>query len=224
MGAGLTLIWARHDPETRRLLEALRRNRLAVTSLDLDADSEADALLKSFAIPGGTLPIVLLPGRRSLNNPTLTELRDALGLGGLDDAGASDHCDLLIVGAVPGGLAAAVYGGSEGLSTTLIEGTALGGQAGTSSRIENCLLGRGPDRSGLERLTPREAEVMGLVAEGDSNQSIAAQLFLSERGVEKHMSNVYSKLAISREAAHHQRVLAVRAYLTSRHPSVHRAI
>jgi DNA-binding NarL/FixJ family response regulator len=89
-------------------------------------------------------------------------------------------------------------------------------------RVVSCLLGRAPDRGGLELLTDREAEVMGLVAEGYSNQSVAAQLFLSERGVEKHMSNVYSKLAIPREAARHQRVLAVRAYLTSGHPGLHR--
>ena len=139
MGAGLTLIGARNDPETRRLLETLRRNRLAVTWLDLDADTQADALLTRLAIPRESLPIVLMPGRALLINPTLTELRDALGLVGLDDPGASDYCDLLIVGAGPGGLAAAVYGASEGLSTTLIEGTALGGQAGTSSRIENYL-------------------------------------------------------------------------------------
>jgi DNA-binding NarL/FixJ family response regulator len=90
-------------------------------------------------------------------------------------------------------------------------------------KVVSCLLGRSPDRAGLDRLTDREAEVMGFVAEGHSNQSIATQLFLSERGVEKHMSNVYSKLAIPREAARHQRVLAVRAYLTSEHLGAHHA-
>jgi DNA-binding NarL/FixJ family response regulator len=88
-------------------------------------------------------------------------------------------------------------------------------------RVVSCLLGRSPDRLGLALLSGREAEVMGLVAEGHSNQSIATQLFLSERGVEKHMSNVYSKLEIPREAAHHQRVLAVRAYLTSEQLGAH---
>jgi DNA-binding NarL/FixJ family response regulator len=90
-------------------------------------------------------------------------------------------------------------------------------------RVVSRLLGRSPDRSGLELLTDREAEVMGLVADGHSNQSIATQLFLSERGVEKHMSNVYSKLALPRESAHHQRVLAVRAYLTSENSGAHKS-
>jgi DNA-binding NarL/FixJ family response regulator len=88
--------------------------------------------------------------------------------------------------------------------------------------VVSSLLGRCPDRFGLERLTPREAEVIGLVAEGHSNQRIATQLFLSERGVEKHMSNVYIKLAIPREAGHHQRVLAVRAYLIAGYSAAHR--
>jgi thioredoxin reductase (NADPH) len=139
MGAGLTLIGARKDMATRRLLEALRRNRLPVTWLDLDANPQAEALLEMLQTPHGILPIVLMPGRPPLRNPSLTELRDALGLAGLDDAGASDLCDLLIIGGGPAGLSAAVYGASEGLSTTLIEGAALGGQAGTSSSIENYL-------------------------------------------------------------------------------------
>jgi thioredoxin reductase (NADPH) len=139
LGAGMTLIGSRKDPATRRLLEALARNRLASTWLDVDSDAQADAVLRTLQISDADLPILLLPGTTILRNPTMVELRDALSLGGLDDGAVVDRCDLLVVGGGPGGLAAAVYGASEGLSTVLIEDTALGGQAGTSSRIENYL-------------------------------------------------------------------------------------
>jgi len=80
-----------------------------------------------------------VPGGSLLKNPSSRELLDALGLSGPGDTDLPGMCDLLVVGAGPGGLAAAVYGASEGMATVLAEDTALGGQAGTSSRIENYL-------------------------------------------------------------------------------------
>ncbi|HWI72384.1 MAG TPA: FAD-dependent oxidoreductase [Baekduia sp.] len=136
LGAGLTLIGARADPATRRLLETLSRNQLAASWLELDADPDARDALGLLDVEDADLPVLLVPGAALLRNPTMVELRDALGLARL---GEGDRCDLLVVGGGPGGLAAAVYGASEGLSTVLVEGTALGGQAGTSSRIENYL-------------------------------------------------------------------------------------
>ncbi len=85
------------------------------------------------------LPIILIAGAPLLRNPSSRELLDALGLVAGRQTDKSEVCDLLVVGGGPAGLAAAVYGASEGLTTTLAEDTALGGQAGTSSRIENYL-------------------------------------------------------------------------------------
>ena len=80
-----------------------------------------------------------MPGGPLLRNPSSHELLDALGMSGLADTDLPGVSDLLVVGSVPAGLAAAVYGASEGMATILAEDTALGGQAGTSSRIENLL-------------------------------------------------------------------------------------
>jgi thioredoxin reductase (NADPH) len=138
-GSGLTLIGSRFDAGTRRLLEVLARNRLASTWLELEGSPVAEAILQELDVPVRDLPIVVVPGGPLLKNPSSRELLDALGLSGPSDTDPSGMCDLLVVGAGPGGLAAAVYGASDGMSTVLAEDTALGGQAGTSSRIENYL-------------------------------------------------------------------------------------
>src|SRR6185437_2321200 len=139
LGSGLTLIGSRFDAGTRRLLEVLARNRLASRWLELEGSPEAEAMLRELDVPVADLPIVVVPGGPLLRNPSSHELLDALGMSGLADADLPGVCDLLVVGAGPGGLAAAVYGASEGMATILAEDTALGGQAGTSSRIENLL-------------------------------------------------------------------------------------
>ena len=138
-GSGLTLVGSRFDAGTRRLLEVLARNRLASTWLELEGSPEAEAMLRELNVPVGDLPLVVVPGGPLLSNPGSRELLDALGMSGPSDPDLSGVCDLLVVGAGPGGLAAAVYGASDGMATVLAEDTALGGQAGTSSRIENYL-------------------------------------------------------------------------------------
>jgi len=138
-GTGLTLIGSRFDADTRRLLEVLARNRLASRWLELEGSPEAEALLRDLDVPVGDLPIVVVPGGPLLRNPGSRELLESLGMSGPGDTDLSAVCDLLVVGAGPAGLAAAVYGASEGMATVLAEDTALGGQAGTSSRIENYL-------------------------------------------------------------------------------------
>ncbi len=131
LGSGLTLIGSRFDGGTRRLLEVLARNRLASRWLDLECSPEAEAMLRELDVPVSDLPIVVVPGGQLLRNPGSRDLLDALGLSGRADTDLSEVCDLLVVGAGPGGLAAAVYGASEGMSTVLAEDTALGGrQAG----------------------------------------------------------------------------------------------
>ncbi len=138
-GSGPVLVGSRFDADTRRLLEVLARNRLSSRWLELEGSPEAEALLRQLDVPVADLPIVVLPGGALLRNPTSLVLFDALGLAEAPVEDRSEVCDLLVVGGGPAGLAAAVYGASEGLSTTLSEDTALGGQAGTSTRIENYL-------------------------------------------------------------------------------------
>ena len=151
-GTGLTLIGSRFDPDTRRLLEVLARNRLTSTWLDLEASPEAEAIVRGLQLRVADLPIVLIPGGPLQRNPSGRALLDALGMSGAEDPYPAGVCDLLVVGGGPAGLAAAVYGASEGLGTILAEETALGGQAGTSSRIEN-LLGFPAGLSGEELAT-----------------------------------------------------------------------
>ena len=110
-GSGLTLIGSRFDAGTRRLLEVLARNRLASRWLELEGSPEAEAMLRELDVPVGDLPIVVVPGGPLLRNPGSRELLDALGMSGPSDPDLPGVCDLLVVGAGPGGLAAAVYGG-----------------------------------------------------------------------------------------------------------------
>jgi thioredoxin reductase (NADPH) len=120
-GIGFEIVGSRQSPDTRRLLAYARTMRLPHTWL-----AGADAA-----------PIVRMPWGAELANPTNGELSRALGIGRM--LGAREEVDLLIVGGGPAGLGAAVYGASEGLDTLVIDGTGLGGQAGTSRRIENYL-------------------------------------------------------------------------------------
>ncbi|CAA9280850.1 MAG: Thioredoxin reductase [uncultured Chloroflexi bacterium] len=157
LGAGLTLVGSPFDPNTRRLLEAFARHQMPMRWLNVETEPEAEALLCEAGVPTSDLPIVLVPGGSLLRNPSVAAVSEALGGAGpdTDTDGAACTCDLLIVGGGPGGLGAAVYGASEGLATALVDGGALGGQAGTSARIEN-YLGFPAGLSGAE-LTARAA-------------------------------------------------------------------
>jgi len=117
----------------------LARNRLPSRWLDLESSPEAEALLRDLNVPVVELPIVIVQGDTLLRNPSSHALLDAVGLTEPHEDDLTEVCDLLVIGGGPAGLAAAVYGASEGMATTLAEDTALGGQAGTSSRIENYL-------------------------------------------------------------------------------------
>ena len=138
LGTGPKVIGSRYNEATRAILDLLARNRCAVTWIDVESDPRAEILLQNFGFTVADTPLVLVPGQPLLRNPSLDEVASVFGIRA-DISGNSDSCDLLVVGAGPAGLAASVYGGSEGLSTVVVEAIAVGGQAGTSSRIENYL-------------------------------------------------------------------------------------
>ncbi len=136
-GAGLKIVGSRYMPDTLRLREFAVRNRLPHDWIDSEEDTGAEALLKEFGVTPAETPVVIWHAQNVLMNPTNAELAHAIGFGSRVEPAAVS--DLVIVGAGPAGLAASVYGASEGLSTVAIESVALGGQASTSSRIENYL-------------------------------------------------------------------------------------
>ena len=135
--AGVVLIGPSHSGDTLRIQRFLSRNGYPHRMFDTDADADAEGLLACPQLAGVALPIVLLPDHSFLSNPPTPTLADALGL--TEGFDSSRVYDLVVVGAGPAGLAAAVYGASEGLDTLVIEPLAPGGQAGTSSKIENYL-------------------------------------------------------------------------------------
>jgi thioredoxin reductase (NADPH) len=132
---GLEVLGPRSSPATLRLLEFARSNRLPLTWRDPGEDPDAAALLAG--LDGSSLPLVRLPGGGEMRAPSFGEVSRALGIG--RELAPQEDVDLLVVGAGPAGLGAAVYGASEGLDTLIVESSALGGQAGTSRRIENYL-------------------------------------------------------------------------------------
>ncbi len=136
VGGGVRVVGSRYSPESRRLREFLARNRVPFEWLDLEEDEEAERLLQAAAVDPAQTPVVIY-GEQVLRNPTNAALGNTLGLGARGTP--PPLCDLVIIGGGPAGLAAAVYGASEGLDTQAIDAVAFGGQAGTSSRIENYL-------------------------------------------------------------------------------------
>jgi thioredoxin reductase (NADPH) len=146
-GAGLKIIGSHFSPDARRLREFAARNRVPHDWIDVEEDPAAEALLQQFHLRPDETPVVIWRGKEVLRNPSNAALADLIGLGG-DDV-AADSYDLVVIGAGPAGLAAAVYGASEGLSTLVVDGVATGGQAGMASRIEN-YLGFPAGLSGIE--------------------------------------------------------------------------
>jgi thioredoxin reductase (NADPH) len=137
VGAGFRIVGSRYSPDTRRLREFAARNRLPHRFIDLEEDPESEEFLRHLGVPPEETPVVIWRGTEVLRNPTNAELARTIGLRA--PSAGHDLCDLIVVGAGPAGLAAAVYGASEGLDTVAVDAVATGGQAGTSSRIENYL-------------------------------------------------------------------------------------
>ena len=172
---GLRVIGHRFSKQTHDLRDFLARNRVPARWEDIERDAGARKELEKRGVDPDRLPVVVLEDESILVRPGVLELAERLGVAGQP---AQDHYDLAIVGGGPAGLAAAVYGASEGLRTVMVEREAPGGQAGQSSRIENYLgfpMGlsgsdlarRATDqarRLGAELLTVQDA--VGLRAEG----------------------------------------------------------
>src|SRR5262245_5121169 len=135
--SGMQLIGSRYSPDTRRLREFAARNRLAFHWVDMDNDSVAPALLQTLGLEPRDTPVALLGGSTVLVNPSNSELATVAGI--TDEPLSGSVFDLLVIGAGPAGLAAGVYGASEGLSTAIVDAVAPGGQVSTTSRIENYL-------------------------------------------------------------------------------------
>jgi thioredoxin reductase (NADPH) len=136
IGAGVKVIGSRFSQDTRRVRTFLARNRMPYHWMDLEDDADAEALLRAVGVGACETPVVI-GGEQVLRNPSNADIASLLGFG--SRGAAPPMCDVVIVGAGPAGLAAAVYGASEGLDTQMIDKVAFGGQASTSARIENYL-------------------------------------------------------------------------------------
>ena len=133
---GLRVIGSRYSRDTFRVRDFLAKNRVLFTWLDLEGDPAVNQLLQQFGVTEADTPIVACAHCLVLRNPSNRELAEKIGIRRPVE---HDVYDLAIVGSGPAGLAAAVYGASEGLNTIVLEHTAPGGQAGSSMRIENYL-------------------------------------------------------------------------------------
>ncbi len=133
---GLQVVGLRWSAEDHKVREFLSRNQVPFKWLDPERTDQAGALLAQYGVPDSKLPTVLFPDGSTLSQPKLPELAARVGL---KTSAELDFYDLVIIGGGPAGLAAAVYGSSEGLKTLVVEPEAPGGQAGSSSRIENYL-------------------------------------------------------------------------------------
>jgi len=133
----VVLMGSHHSADTLRLREFLSRNGYPYTFIDLDTDTASQDLLDRFQVKMSDIPVVICNARDVLRNPSTQKLADCLGLNA--SINTTQIRDVVIVGAGPAGLAAAVYAASEGLDSLILEAEAPGGQAGSSSKIENYL-------------------------------------------------------------------------------------
>jgi thioredoxin reductase (NADPH) len=157
---GLRLLSGRWAPRGHEIRDFLTRNQVPYTWLDPEADDDGRRLAASLeGAPDPTAPVVVLADGRALRDPSNRDIADAIGL---STKAALPFYDLVIVGGGPAGLAAAVYGASEGLKTLMVEREAPGGQAGTTSRIENYLgFPSGLSGSDLARRALTQAKRLG---------------------------------------------------------------
>jgi thioredoxin reductase (NADPH) len=131
------LVGSHHSAGTLRVQQFLERNGMPYAWLDVETDPSAEALLTRFHVAADEIPIVICQGKAALKNPSNAEIAACLGMN--PQYSETQIRDVLVIGAGPAGLAAAVYAASEGLDVLVLENTAAGGQAGSSSKIENYL-------------------------------------------------------------------------------------
>ena len=156
---GVRVIGHRFSKESREVRDFLARNRVLARWIDVERDAEARELLEVFDIDADRLPVALLEDGSVLERPSVLELAEHLGVSAQP---IEEHYDLIIVGGGPAGLAAAVYGASEGLRTVMVERETPGGQAGQSTRIENYLgFPAGVSGSDLARRATSQARRLG---------------------------------------------------------------
>jgi thioredoxin reductase (NADPH) len=216
---GVRVIGHRFSRATHDLRDFLARNQIPGRWLDVERDAEARQLLKVADVADERLPVALLEDGTVLERPTVFELAERLGVVGQP---ASEHYDLVIVGGGPAGLAAAVYGASEGLKTIMVEREAPGGQAGQSSRIENYLgfpaglsgselTRRATDqarRLGAELLTLQDAarlrvEGSGRIVELTGGSSLSASSVLVASGVSYRQLDVPGFAALNGQGVYY---------------------
>ena len=184
-GVGLRIIGSRHSRDATRLREFATRNRLPHVWIEIEEDrGTAEALLERFGAELAETPVAIWQGKEVFTNPTNSELARTMGL--KIDVPRERTYDLVVVGAGPAGFGAAVYGASEGLSTLALESVALGGQAGTSSRIEN-YLGFPVGLSGFELATRALAQA----------DKFGAQTAVPEEAVSLGWENGYYRIGLS---------------------------
>ena len=133
----VVLIGSTHSADTLRIKEFLMRNGHPYSYIDLERDPDVQNLLDSFHLAASEIPVVICRGKVVLRNPTKQQIADCLGFN--ESIDQTHVRDLVVIGAGPSGLAAAVYGASEGLDVLVLETSSPGGQAGSSSKIENYL-------------------------------------------------------------------------------------
>ena len=133
----IVLIGSTHSAGTLRIKEFLMRNGHPYSYIDLERDPDVQNMLDSFQISASEIPVLVCRGQLVLRNPNNQQIAECLGFN--ESVDQTQVRDLVVIGAGPSGLAAAVYGASEGLDVLMLETTSPGGQAGSSSRIENYL-------------------------------------------------------------------------------------
>ena len=133
----IVLVGSTYSADTLRIREFLMRNGHPYSYIDLERDPDVQNLLQSFQVSASEIPVLICRGQMVLRNPSNQEIADCLGFN--ESIDQTHVQDLIIIGAGPSGLAAAVYGASEGLDVLMLETSSPGGQAGSSSRIENYL-------------------------------------------------------------------------------------
>lgn len=134
---GIKIIGSRYSPAAHHLSEFATRNNIPFTWIDLEKDEQAEQLLRRFGVTAAATPIVIGRNGKWVSNPSVADFAHYMGFKVSEPPG--EVHDLVVVGAGPAGLAAAVYAASEGLTTLVLDSVAAGGQAGTSSKIENYL-------------------------------------------------------------------------------------